>query len=147
MRIALVAGLAAFFCSVIAGQLALPQELAFVWLGASGFLAVYLYRKRTGQRLTVMNGAHLGWLCGLFGFIVVTLALAATAIMLSDPTLVAAMRDQLHTHGLSDASADQMIDVFRSPSGILAALSVSFVLFSALPAFGGALGAKFLDRD
>ncbi len=147
VRIALVAGLAAFFCSVIAGQLALPQELAFVWLGASGFLAVYLYRKRTGQRLTVMNGAHLGWLCGLFGFIVVTLALAATAIMLSDPTLVAAMRDQLHTHGLSDASADQMIDVFRSPSGILAALSVSFVLFSALPAFGGALGAKFLDRD
>ena len=147
VRIALVAGLLAFFCSVISGQFALPQEFAFVWLAASGFFAVYLYRKRTGQRLTMANGAHLGWICGLFGFLVVMLALAATAIMLSDPALVTAMREQLHTHGLSEANADQMIQVFRSPSGILAALAVSFVLFSALPAFGGAIGAKFLDRD
>jgi hypothetical protein len=147
VRIALVAGLLAFFCSVIAGQFAVPQEFAFIWLAASGFFAVYLYRKRTGQRLTMANGAHLGWICGLFGFMVVMLALAATAIMLSDPALVTAMREQLHTHGLSDANADQMIQVFRSPSGILAALAVSFVLFSALPAFGGAIGAKFLDRD
>jgi hypothetical protein len=95
----------------------------------------------------MMNGARLGWICGLFGFIVVTLALCATAILLSDPQLVNAMRDQLRTHGLTDANADQMIQLFRSPSGILAALSVSFVLFSALPAFGGALGAKLLDRE
>ncbi len=147
VRIALVAGMLAFLCSVIAGQLALPQEFVFLWLAASGFFAVYLYRRRTGQRLSVASGAHLGWICGLFGFIVVTLALAATAFMLSDPTLVSAMRDQLHTHGLSEANADQMISVFRSPSGILAALAVSFVLFSALPAFGGAIGAKLLDRD
>lgn len=147
VRIALVAGVAAFLCSVIAGQLALPQEFVFLWLAASGFFAVYLYRRRTGQRLSVASGAHLGWICGLFGFAVVMLALAATAIMLSDPTLVSAMRDQLHSHGLSEANADQMISVFRSPSGILAALAVSFVLFSALPAFGGALGAKLLDRE
>jgi hypothetical protein len=147
VRIALIAGLAAFFCSVIAGQFALPQEFAFVWLAASGFFAVYLYRRRTGQRLSMMNGARLGWICGLFGFIVVTLALCATAILLSDPQLVSAMRDQLRTHGLTEANADQMIQLFRSPSGILAALSVSFVLFSALPAFGGAIGAKLLDRE
>jgi hypothetical protein len=147
VRIALVAGMLAFLCSVIAGQLALPQEFVFLWLAASGFFAVFLYRRRTGQRLSMASGAHLGWICGLFGFIVVTLALAATAVMLSDPTLVSAMRDQLHTHGLSEANADQMIQVFRSPSGILAALAVSFVLFSALPAFGGAIGAKLLDRD
>jgi hypothetical protein len=147
VRIALVAGMLAFLCSVIAGQFALPQEFVFVWLAASGFFAVYLYRRRTGQRLSVASGAHLGWICGLFGFIVVMLALGATAVMLSDPTLVTAMRDQLHTHGLSEANADQMIQVFRSPSGILAALAVSFVLFSALPAFGGAIGAKLLDRE
>jgi len=147
VRIALIAGMLAFLCSVIGGQLAIPQEFAFVWLAASGFFAVYLYRRRTGQRLSVANGAHLGWICGLFGFIVVTLALAATAVMLSDPALVTAMREQLHSHGLTDANADQMIQVFRSPSGILAALAVSFVLFSALPAFGGALGAKLLDRE
>ena len=147
VRKALVAGVAAFFCSVIAGQLALPQEFVFVWLAASGFFAVYLYRRRTGQRLSMMNGARLGWICGLFGFIVVTLALCATAVLLSDPQLVNALRDQLHSHGLTDANADQMIQVFRSPSGLLAALSVSFVLFSALPAFGGAIGAKVLDRE
>ena len=147
VRVALIAGMLAFFCSVIAGQLPLPQEFAFVWLAASGFFAVYLYRKRTGQKLTVANGARLGWICGLFGFIVVMLALAATAFLLSDPALVDAMREQLRTRGLSEATADQMIQVFRSPSGVAAALGVSFVLFSALPAFGGAIGAKLLDRD
>src|SRR4029077_16733513 len=85
VRVALLAGVLAFFCSIITGQLALPQEFALVWLVAGGFFAVYLYERRTGKRLSVRSGARLGWICGVFGFVVVTIALAATAVMLSDP--------------------------------------------------------------
>lgn len=147
VRVALVAGILAFLCSVITGQLALPQEFALVWLVAGGFFAVYLYQRRTGQRLSVRSGAHLGWICGIFGFVVVTMALAATAAMLSDPSVASAMREQLRTHGIPPANADQMISFFHTPAGISSALFVSFVLFTVLPAFGGAVGAKLLHRD
>jgi len=147
VRVALLAGILAFFCSIITGQLALPQEFALVWLVAGGFFAVYLYERRTGQRLSVRSGAHLGWICGLFGFVVVTMALAATAVMLSDPSVASAMREQLRTHGIPAANAEQMINFFHTPAGISSALFVSFVLFTVLPAFGGAVGAKLLDRD
>ena len=147
VRVALLAGVLAFFCSIITGQLALPQEFALVWLVAGGFFAVYLYERRTGQRLSVRSGAHLGWICGVFGFVVVTMALAATAVMLSDPSVASAMREQLRTHGIPAANAEQMIAFFHTPAGISSALFVSFVLFTVLPAFGGAVGAKLLDRD
>lgn len=147
VRVALVAGALAFFCSLITGPLALPQPLALVWMAGGGFLAVYLYKRRTGQKLSVASGAHLGWICGVFGFVVVTVALAATAVMLSDPSTASAMRDQLHARGIPDAAAEQMLNIFHTPSGISAALAVSFVLFTILPAFGGAIGAKLLDRD
>jgi hypothetical protein len=147
VRVALMAGALAFLCSLITGQLALPQPLAMVWIAGGGFLAVYLYKKRTGQKLTVVNGAHLGWICGVFGFVVVTVALAATAMMLSDPSMVSAMRDQLHSRGVPDTAAEQMLNIFHTPAGLSTALAVSFVLFTILPAFGGAIGAKLLDRD
>ena len=147
VRVAMLAGILAFFCSIITGQLALPQEFALVWLVAGGFFAVYLYERRTGHRLSVRSGAHLGWICGVFGFVVVTMALAATAVMLSDPSVATAMREQLRTHGIPAANAEQMITFFHTPAGISSALFVSFVLFTVLPAFGGAVGAKLLDRD
>jgi hypothetical protein len=147
VRVALVAGALAFFCSLITGQLALPQPFVMAWMAGGGFLAVYLYKKRTGQRLTVANGAHLGWICGVFGFVVVTIFLAATAVMLSDPAMVSAMRDQLHSRGIPDSAAEQMLNIFHTPSGLSTALAVSFVLFTILPACGGAIGAKLLDRD
>jgi hypothetical protein len=147
VRVALVAGVVAFFCSILTGQLALPQQLAMVWIAGGGFLAVYLYEKRSGQKLSVVSGAHLGWICGVFGFVVVTIALAATAVMLSDPSVASAMRDQLHSRGIPDNVAEQMMNIFHTPSGISTALAVSFVLFTILPACGGAIGAKLLDRD
>ena len=147
VRVALVGGLTAFAGSLVSGQLALPQQLALLWMVAGGFFAVYLYKKRSGEKLTIASGAHLGWICGIFSFVVVTMALAATAVMLTDPTVVASMREQFHARGVPDNMADQLIDMFRTPSGLSAALVTAFVLFTILPAVGGAMGAKLLNRD
>ena len=35
---------------------------------AAGFLAVYLYHRRTGQPLTTGAGARMGWITGAFLF-------------------------------------------------------------------------------
>ena len=147
VRIALTAGTLAFLLSMLSGQLALPQAFALVWLVAAGFLAVFLYSRRTGQRLSVRSGAHLGWISGIFGFLIVTMLLTVTAVMMSEPAVVTAMRDQLKTHGIPEANADQMIHLFRSWEGIAGALLASFLIFTVLPALGGAVGAKLLDRE
>jgi len=147
VRIALSMGFLAFLCLLVVGQLALPQALIFVWLAAAGFLAVFLYRRRTGQRLSVMNGARLGWISGIFGFVIVTIILTVFVIALSEPSVVATLREQIKTRGIPEATLDQTIEALRSPSGITSALGLFFLLFTVLPAFGGAVGAKLLDRD
>jgi hypothetical protein len=147
VRIALGMGFLAFLCLLVVGQLALPQALVFVWLAAAGFLAVFLYRRSTGQRLSVMNGARLGWISGVFGFVIVTIILTMFVIALSEPSVVTALREQIKTRGIPEANLDQMIEALHSPSGITSVLGLFFLLFTILPAFGGAVGAKILDRD
>jgi len=147
VRIGLSMGFLAFLCLLVVGQLALPQALILVWLAAAGFLAVFLYRRSTGQRLSVMNGARLGWISGVFGFVIVTIILTLFVIALSEPSVVATLREQVKTRGIPEANLDQMIEALRSPSGITSALGLFFLLFTVLPAFGGAVGAKLLDRD
>ena len=147
VRIGLSMGFLAFLCLLVVGQLALPQALIFVWLAAAGFLAVFLYRRSTGQRLSVMNGARLGWISGIFGFVIVTIILTLFVIALSEPSVVATLREQIRTRGIPEANLDQMIEALRSPSGITSVLGLFFLLFTVLPAFGGAVGAKLLNRD
>jgi hypothetical protein len=145
VRIALLTGVLSVVLSTLLGELRVPG--AFIpGLVAAGFLAVFLYRRRTGERLSLINGAHLGWISGLFGFAITTVLLTVIVMALSDPAVLAAMREQLK---VSPAGPDvnQVLDTLRSPSGIFVALLVSFLLFTVLPAFGGALGAKFLDRE
>jgi hypothetical protein len=147
VRIALSMGLLAFVCMLIAGQLALPEVLIFVGLTAAGFLAVYLYRRSTGQRLSVMNGARLGWISGIFGFVILALLLTLITVALSDPKVVMALREQAGTRGLSEANLDQIIKALHTPAGVTEQIGLFFLLFTVLPAAGGAVGALFLNRD
>jgi hypothetical protein len=147
VRVALLAGMLSILVTALTGQLALLRPLALVWPVATGFLAVFLYRRNTGQRLSPLSGAHLGWICGIFGFVIITIMLTIFAAVLSDPSVVTSMRDYLKDHGMSEADINKSIDIFRNPSDIVNGLLVSFLLFTLLPAFGGLIGAKFLNRE
>lgn len=131
----------AFLATSVAGAFAL------VWPVVSGFFAVYLYRKRTGERLSILSGARLGWLAGIFGFVLITILLTMTLVALSEPDVVQKLRDQWKARSLSEADINMMIEFMRSPSGVVMLLLGSFLLFTLLPAFGGAVGAKLLDRQ
>jgi hypothetical protein len=145
VRIALLSGTLAFLLLIVSGRLGAPA-ISTLGLGAGGFLAVYLYQRRTGQKLSVVHGAHLGWICGIFDFAIMAVLLSARMPTLNDPALMDAMRKQLQGAG-SQAEIDQMIQMLLSPPGLMAAAALMFLMFTVLPACGGALGAKLLHRD
>jgi len=118
-----------------------------VWLLMAGFLCVYFYQRRTGQVLTVSNGARMGWITGLFSFVIFT--------VLFTLSFVAQVRSGELLKNLSDVpffqgSADQLRELFADPLylafNVLVSLAVLFVVFTTLSIAGGALGAKMLSR-
>jgi hypothetical protein len=147
VRIALSSCAISFLLLVVSGQLGLPPALSLFWFVGAGFFAVYLYKRRTGQHLSTMSGARLGWISGLFTFVLVTVILTIVATYLSDPAGLAAIREQWKAQQRPEQELNQMIEILRSPAGIAAGLAGSFLFLTSLPAFGGAICAKFFDRD
>ena len=141
VRVALATGIPMFLLSAVAGPLALAVPVA------GGFFAVYLYRRRTGQRVTVLAGARLGWISGIIVFAIVTVVLAAVMLLLSQPDFVQSMRDQMAK--MSTISQDELtkrIELLRTPSGLALGLLDTFLSYTLLTALGGAVGAKILSR-
>ena len=147
VRIGLLAGVLLIAVSILLGQVGFFRYLAPLWPVAAGFWAVFVYRRRTGQRLTPLNGAHLGWICGIFAFLMTTLMVTMMVAVLSEPSVVSNLRDQWKDYGRSEAELNTMIQALHSFPTIVGMLATFLLLFTVLPAFGGAIGAKLLDRD
>lgn len=94
----------------------------------------------------MIRGAHLGWISGIFGFSFMALMLSAMMAALSNPEMVNAIKEQWKTSTYRQVDIDQMIQALHTPSMMLPALAAAFVMLTVLPACGGALGAKLLDR-
>jgi zinc-ribbon domain len=144
VRVALLAGALGLCLFVLLGQLPGLQVLAILAPIASGVFAVHLYKRKTGQRLSMASGAHLGWISGIFGFLITTLLFTAFAAMLTNPELANAVRDQA---GSTRPEVLQALKEIQTAAGITKALLESFVFLTLLPTFGGSLGARLLDRD
>jgi zinc-ribbon domain len=148
VRIALLGGASSLAISMLSAQLLAPA-VSLLWLVVAGFFCVALYRRRTGQKLSMINGAHLGWICGLFVFVL--MGLMFTVTVMSDPgslsSAMEAMRNQLTASARPGIDVNQIMEAMRSPVGILFGFLGAFLLLTCLPAFGGAIGAKLLDRE
>ena len=141
MRVALLAGTLAFMMSAVLGPLGL------IALAAGGFFAVYLYRRRTGAKITVANGARLGWISGIFVFAIAIFVFTVQMVTLSLPAMVQNMREQMTkmVYSATEVQINQVITFLASPSGIGTIVLFSF-LVTLLTALGGAVGAKLLNR-
>jgi len=144
VRVALLAGALGLCLFVLLGQLPGLQVVAILSPVASGVFAVHLYKRKTGQRLSMASGAHLGWISGIFGFLITTLLFTAFAVMLTNPELANAVRQQA---GTTRPEVIEALKEIQTTAGITKALLESFVFLTLLPTFGGSLGAKLLDRD
>ncbi len=119
-----------------------------LWLMAAGFLGVYLYERRTGQELTVGNGARMGWIAGLFSFVIFTVVFTFSFVM---AVRSGELFNQLGNLPFFQGNAEQLRELFNSPAylamNVVLSLVVLFVVFTAFTVAGGALGAKVLSKE
>ena len=139
VRSALLAGVSAFLLSATMGPFGL---LALV---AGGAFAVFLYRRSTGARVSVGDGARLGWITGLFLFLLLLVTFTASAALV--PTFFADMEKQLLASStVPKESVQEVIAMLRTPLGIGAMVLGMFLSATVPSAIGGAAGAKLVGR-
>ena len=139
VRSALLAGLAAFFLQAPLGAMGVLVMLA------GGMFAVFLYRRSTGQLLSVANGARLGWITGVFLFVLLLVTFTASVAL--EPTFFTDLETQITSRStLPQAEVQQIIAMLRTPLGIAAMILGMFLSATLPPAIGGAVGAKLLGR-
>ena len=141
-----VASIATFLC------LAVPFGFMF-WLPAAGFAAVDLFSRRTGQSLSVRNGARMGWIAGILSFLIITVLFTLIAVALASRPggLPEFFREQMNTRSVSGQDIEKAIEMLKNPADqamvYLFFLLFWFTVISFFCTAGGAIGAKVLGKD
>lgn len=135
VRIGLFLAILTFLLSVLLGP------FIVIWMLVAGAIAVWLYAKRTGSPLTAGNGARLGWITGLFTFLISLVLVSITALALSDQAFVDAFLAQMRQRG-AENTAQELVSALQSPDKIFLVVVQMFLYCGLLPVLGGLLGAK-----
>jgi hypothetical protein len=138
---ALMAAGVTLLLSVILGQ-----TLGALAPVAGGLFAVYVYRKRTGRLLTIMNAIRLGWIAGIIVFTLTTVFIAVVAAALTNPEIAQQLREQMAKSTASREEVTKILEMMQSFSGVLLLLLGVFVSSTLLMGLGGAVGALFVRR-
>ena len=151
-RMAVRIGFLAALMAVLPFLLLLPVPL-LSWLVAflAGFLAVFIYSRLTGQVLSMRSGARMGWITGIFSFTFATAFFTITMVAISSQGKIADFfrehQDQLHLRADQLAAMTKLLDDPAQLAGIIVVtLLLLFIMLTALPMLGGALGAKVLEK-
>ena len=144
--------LAGTMLAALSGSVPLYLLAAMFLAPASGFVAVWMYGKRTRQPVTVRAGAKLGFITGVFGFVYSTvLNTLSTLSVATKSGLIEQYREQLDKQGLPPEAIAQMTKILESPATLvfilLIGIGISFLLGTVSATVGGALGAKILEKD
>lgn len=125
---------------------ALGPLASVIVAGASGFFSVFLYRRRSGSTPSVVSGARLGWITGVFMSVVLLLLATALVVLMTNQDFLAALRAQKETQ----PQVEELLKLAERPEQLalvmLLSLLVTSVTCSMMASVGGALGAKWLDR-
>lgn len=149
VRIGFAAACVAWFLMSVLGQI---SPLFFLLSPAiAGFGAVRFYSSRMHENLSTLSGARMGWITGVFWFVISIVFFTLTMVSLQTTGAWDTLRDMLQKQGHTAADLDQFMSLLRSPDG-MAELVVMFLLIflllaTVLPALGGALGASIGRRQ
>ncbi|HVT91436.1 MAG TPA: zinc ribbon domain-containing protein [Bryobacteraceae bacterium] len=152
-KVAVRTGFVVALCAFVLILAPLPPPLSLLWFPLcamlAGFSAAYLYRRRTGQRLGIENGARIGWITGVFEFVLMLTLFCVILISISNEN--GGLAGFLRQNGGKLPNAEQMIHSLDDPTtligGLLFALVLFFFMFTLLPMVGGALCGKVFDKD
>ncbi len=145
VRVSLIAAALAVLLLGVAGVMGDPglQTIASLGLAlGSGFFAVYLYRARSGKPVSVLSGARLGWITGVFSFLILLVLITITFLALSDPSFKAAMQKELEKAG-----KPAELQVLDRPAEVVLGFATIFVTLAMMASVGGAMGAKVLGSE
>jgi hypothetical protein len=122
-----------------------------LWMFASGMLSALWYGARSREPLSVKNGMRIGWMTGVFGFLVTAVfstigfALAVRSGMFEQMT-----REQIQNLPFAGGDVDAVMRILTSPAGmainLLLTLLLMFIIFAAFSVMGGAAGARLSAR-
>lgn len=147
VRVGVLAGSLAF----LLGLLPVPFPARVILLLGAGFYSVYLYRRRSGQPLSVGNGARIGWMSGLFCFVIITLLFTINMLLISfvakEGGMAGFYREQLGAMGMPEETIHEIVEILASPWRMGMLLFSLFFLFTGLLTAGGALGARIMRRN
>lgn len=135
VRISLLFALATFGLSVVYGPLML------LWMLIAGIGAAWLYTRRTGEELTALSGARLGWITGLFIFLILAILVGVMALAMTDQTAANMFLEQMRQRGAED-KAQMAIEVLQDPGKLAEAIVLFFLFCGLVPVLGGVLGAR-----
>jgi len=127
----------------------LPAGMFFAFMGlfATGLLSVIMYRQRTGAGISVMSGARMGWIVGLFVFLIALIIMTFVFAMASTGDIASNMQEQLKRQGQSGEEVQRVLEFLSNPAAILMLVAMVFLMMTTVPSLGGALGAKLLDSS
>jgi hypothetical protein len=112
-----------------------------------GFYAAVLYMRRTGSPLTVIEGARVGWITGIFTFVIATVFFTAGITVLSaSGELARAWEESLAKMNLPTDSVERFRKLLSDPKTfaftLIAGLIFQFFFLTIFCSLGGALGAR-----
>jgi hypothetical protein len=128
--------------------------LFIIWSMGAGFMAVWMYCKRIGRPLSITSGAKMGWITGVFTFTIMTVLLTSVAVLSGgkwSEEFHQQMTQQITTTWAHDPQYQQALRALENPttfaSVILFMMLVFFILLSLASVAGGALGARFSNKE
>jgi hypothetical protein len=120
-----------------------------VTLFATGFFAVHIYVRATRTPVTAKEGAKIGWITGIFAFLLALVQFTLT-IALEHASLRELFQKQFAEMAARDPNVQAAADLINSSAGlatlILAMVVGSFIFFTVMTMLGGALGSQTSAR-
>lgn len=136
LRVAFLMSLATMLLTMIP----VVNFLSPVWWLVAGSCAVLLYRRLTGFSLSVRAGARLGSITGVLAFLSLVVIIALTLALTGNEVVQQMLKQN------PDAS-----QVLNNPQTLIIASALALVILFAMVvgmcAAGGALGARFANRN
>ncbi len=118
-----------------------------LWWLAAGYFSVWIYKRRTGQRITVRGGAHMGWMTGVLSCVLLSVLFAVVMAAIQRTGGLGALKNQLHDYAIDQKTIDEAVKRLQNPVEILSSLAEMFLMMMFFCAAGGALCAKILSKD
>ncbi|MEJ5368035.1 MAG: hypothetical protein WHT08_06940 [Bryobacteraceae bacterium] len=146
IRVGFLAAVLVQLASILSAMAGASILLPLLLLGG-GFYAAVLYMRRTGAPLTVIEGARVGWITGIFTFVIATVFFTAgMAVLSASGDLAKAYEESLSRMNLPEESVERFRQMLEDPRmfafTLIAGLVFQFLFLTIFCSLGGALGAR-----